>query len=69
VALSLAMTPAVASRLDYVAVPAERHEPLVQGMALLPGASDDARAFFAFLQGREARAILAAQGFDIPSGG
>lgn len=69
VALSLAMTPAVASRLDYVAVPAEWHEPLVQGMALLPDASDGARAFFVFLQGPEAKAILAAQGYDIPVGG
>lgn len=66
IALSLALSPAVAARVDHVVVPADWHQPLVQSMALLPRAGADAQAFFAFLQGPEAQAIFAAQGYDLP---
>ena len=69
IALSLALTPAVAARVDHAVVPSGWHAPLRQSMALLPRAGDEARAFFEFLQGPEARAIFAAQGYDLPQGG
>jgi molybdate transport system substrate-binding protein len=69
IALSLALSPAVAARVDRAVVPADWHAPLVQSMALLPRAGDEARAFFDFLQGPEAQAIFAAQGYDLPLGG
>lgn len=69
IALSLALTPAVAARVDHAVVPSDWHAPLRQSMVLLPRAGDEARAFFAFLQGPEARAIFAAQGYDLPQGG
>lgn len=69
IALSLALTPAVAARVDHAVVPADWHAPLLQSMVLLPRAGDEGRAFFAFLQGPEAQAIFAAQGYDLPQGG
>lgn len=69
IALSLALSPAVASRVDHVVVPADLHAPLRQSMTLLPLAGAEARAFYAFLQGVEARRIFAAFGYDAAVGG
>lgn len=43
--------------------PAGSHDPVVYPFALLPGASPAARAFFQWLQGREAAAVFARYGF------
>ncbi len=69
IALSLALSPAVAARVDHAVVPADWHAPLVQSMVLLPRAGNEARAFFDFLLGPEAREIFAARGYDLPVGG
>lgn len=66
VAESLALAPQLAERSDYVLIPEAWHAPLVQRMALIKGAGDGARAFYAWLQGAEAREILARYGFRLP---
>lgn len=66
VALSLVLIPEVAAKTDHAVIPADWHAPLTQRMVLLPGAGDEARAFYAYLQGPEARAIFAAQGYGAP---
>ncbi|MGQ4879793.1 molybdate ABC transporter substrate-binding protein [Billgrantia sp. LNSP4103-1] len=67
VAWSLALAPQLAERSDHVLIPEAWHEPLVQRMALVKGAGDGARAFYAWLQGEEARDILARYGFRLPA--
>ncbi|TDB01397.1 molybdate ABC transporter substrate-binding protein [Halomonas marinisediminis] len=69
VAWSQALAPPVAARSEFVMVPADWHQPLVQRMALVKGAGDTARAFYAWLQREEARAILADYGFRAPGDG
>ncbi|GAA0627804.1 molybdate ABC transporter substrate-binding protein [Halomonas beimenensis] len=69
VAYSLALAPALAERAEYVPIPADWHAPLRQRMALLEGSGDTARAFYAWLQGEEARKILARHGFQSPGEG
>jgi molybdate transport system substrate-binding protein len=69
VAWSLALAPQLAERSDFVLIPESWHAPLVQRMALVKGAGDTARAFYAWLQEEEAREILAGYGFRLPEDG
>ena len=46
--------------------PVGSHAPVVYPFALLPGASEEARAFFRYLQGAEARAVFVRYGFLLP---
>ncbi|MDI5892844.1 molybdate ABC transporter substrate-binding protein [Halomonas rhizosphaerae] len=69
VAWSLALAPALAERSEHVLIPEAWHAPLVQRMALIEGAGETARAFYAWLQQPAAREILAAYGFRLPDGG
>ena len=66
VALSLVKTPAVASRVRYVLIPEQWHQPLVQRMVLLKPARSDAKAFYSFMQSAPAREIMNRYGFDLP---
>lgn len=66
VAYSLALAPTVAERSEHVLIPADWHDPLVQRMALIEGAGETARAFYAWLQEQEAQVILARYGFSGP---
>lgn len=66
--LSLALTAPVRTAGVFVLIPAEQHRPLRQRGVVIRGGGATAKAFFAFLQGREARAILTRNGFTIPSG-
>lgn len=66
VAYSLALAPALAARTEHVLIPADRHAPLRQRMALIAGSGEAARAFYTWLQGEQARAILARHGFRSP---
>ncbi|HVL35659.1 MAG TPA: molybdate ABC transporter substrate-binding protein [Burkholderiales bacterium] len=66
IAYSLALAPAVTARGRHILIPERHHAPLRQRMALLKGADDTARAFYAFLQGSEAREILKRWGFLLP---
>lgn len=64
--LSLALTPQVKAAGRFALIPADRHAPLRQRAVALRGAGAAAGAFYAFLQGAEARAILARFGFSLP---
>ncbi|MEQ8267554.1 MAG: molybdate ABC transporter substrate-binding protein [Parvibaculum sp.] len=66
VAWSLALAPEVAARGTYAPIPETAHKPLRQRMVLLKGAGGTARAFHAFMQGEEARAIMRRYGFVLP---
>lgn len=66
VAYSLALAPILVDQAEHVRIPADWHAPLRQRMVLLPRAGDTARALHAWLQGEEARAILARFGFQAP---
>ncbi|MBY3313859.1 molybdate ABC transporter substrate-binding protein [Rhizobium laguerreae] len=65
-AYSLALSPQVGGRGSYVLIPAEWHKPLRQGMVLIKGAGDTARAFYAYVQQPAARAIFRRYGFVLP---
>ncbi len=64
--LALALTPQVRAAGTFVLIDASRHRPLRQRMVLIKDAGPTARAFFAFVQTREARDILARYGFVLP---
>ena len=66
-AYSLALSPNVGNFGTYVLLPAEWHEPLRQRMVLIKGASEEARAFYAYVQQPAARTILRHYGFLLPS--
>ena len=65
--LSLALTAPVKAAGVFVLIPADRHAPLRQRGVLIRGAGTTAKTFYAFLQGREARAILIRHGFTVPA--
>lgn len=64
--LSLGLTPPVKAAGTFVLMPAEWHQPLRQRGVMLKGAGSTAKAFYEFLQGPEARAILTRYGFTLP---
>ncbi|ABS62460.1 molybdenum ABC transporter, periplasmic molybdate-binding protein [Parvibaculum lavamentivorans DS-1] len=66
IAYSLALAPEVGTRGTYALVPEDRHRPLRQRMALLKGAGETAHAFYGFMQGEEARAIMRRYGYVLP---
>jgi molybdate transport system substrate-binding protein len=66
IAYSLALAPAVAERGEHALIPEAWHAPLIQRMALVRGAGETARAFYGYMQGEEARAIMRRYGFALP---
>lgn len=66
VAYSLVRSKALAGRGDYALLPSSTYDPLVQKMVLLKGAGSVARAFYRYLQGPAARAVLDRYGFEAP---
>lgn len=66
IALSLALAPELAGRGDVALIPQDMHQPLRQRMVLLQGAGPVAQAFYAYLQGPVARAVMQRYGFDLP---
>lgn len=66
VAASLAAAGPVAAQARSDLVPEDWHSPLNQRMALTPLAGPVAKAFYAFLQSDEARAVFARHGFAAP---
>ncbi|MEZ5602839.1 MAG: molybdate ABC transporter substrate-binding protein [Burkholderiaceae bacterium] len=68
VPLSLSKAPPVAALGRFATIPADWHagEPLRQRMVLTRHAGAAARAFYDYLQGPAARAILARYGFALP---
>ena len=71
IALSLALSPALASQGSHVRIPAELHSPLVQGFIVTRhGAGKPlAQAFADYVQSGAARAILRRFGFEPPPEG
>ena len=65
-AYSLALSPQVGKLGTYVLVPENLHEPLRQRMVLVKGAGETARAFYRYLQQREARVVFQRYGFVLP---
>jgi molybdate transport system substrate-binding protein len=66
VAYSLVLSPGFAGRGSYAVIPAADHPPVRQRMVLMKRAGDVAAAFYAFVQGDAARAILMKNGFAVP---
>ncbi|MDP2247893.1 MAG: molybdate ABC transporter substrate-binding protein [Nitrosomonadales bacterium] len=66
VALSLVKSPQLASRVNYVLLSEELHQPLRQRMVLTKKASDMAKDFYRYLQQPPARAIFKRYGFELP---
>ena len=64
--LSLARAPELAQRGAYVTLSDTWHTPLNQTLVQIKDAGPVARAFATFLQGTEARTILARHGFGLP---
>lgn len=64
--LSLALSPALQGRGRHVLVRESLYEPLRQRMVLTRQASDQAQAFYAYLQQPAARAVLLRYGFAQP---
>ncbi len=69
IAYSLALAPEVAARSDHALIPADWHAPLRQRMVLLDAADPVAVAFYAYMQGTAAGAILARHGLALPGEG
>ncbi len=65
-AYSLTFSPAVAGKGSFALVPESMHAPIRQRMALVKGASEEARAFYRYLQAPPARAALSRYGFTLP---
>ncbi|HEY1058227.1 MAG TPA: molybdate ABC transporter substrate-binding protein [Limnobacter sp.] len=63
VALSLAMAPQLAQATQYVLIDRNQHKPLQQGMVLLRN-TQASRAFAAFVQGAEGKAVLRKFGYE-----
>lgn len=68
VALSLVKAPGFARLGSWALLPETLHPPLRQRMVLTRKAGPEAAAFYAWLKGPEARAILARYGFTAPDG-
>ncbi|WP_290648103.1 molybdate ABC transporter substrate-binding protein [Aquisalimonas sp.] len=66
VAYSLALAPALKQRASHDLLAADMHAPLRQRMVLTNRAGETARAFYAYMQGEQVRAILAEYGFVVP---
>ena len=66
VALSVALNPAVLAVTDHAALPQDWHEPLTQGMVVLPGADADAVAFADYVRAEAARAVWQRHGYSVP---
>lgn len=66
VPLSLALSPAVRDAGTFALIPEAWHKPLRQRAVVVKGAGETARAFYAFLQGPEARDVLKRYGFVLP---
>ncbi|CAN5242999.1 molybdate ABC transporter substrate-binding protein [soil metagenome] len=67
VALPIASDPALATRIEVVAIPQAWHRPLVQQMVLIRGAGAVARRFYAYLRQPAARRVFARYGLAPPS--
>ncbi len=68
IAYSLALAPNIRDRGTFELIPEEWHRPLRQRMALLKNAGPVAEAFYDYVKGPAARAIMERYGFVLPKG-
>jgi molybdate transport system substrate-binding protein len=68
IAYSLALAPDIVALGEYVLIPQDWHEPLLQRMVLLRDAGPVAEEFYAYIQSPKARAIMERYGFVLPVG-
>lgn len=66
VAYSLVRSTRIGEQVDFALIPEDWHSPLRQRMVLIEGADATARAFYDYLRGEEARAVLETHGFAAP---
>jgi molybdate transport system substrate-binding protein len=66
IAYSLVLAPGFADRGTYAVIPDDDYPPLRQRMVLLERAGPTATAFYDYLQGDTARAILRKHGYGLP---
>jgi len=66
VAYSLVLGPGFAERGKYALIPESDHPPLRQRMVLLKRAGETATQFYAYIQGKTAKAILRKHGYGVP---
>lgn len=66
IAYSLALAPEMSKLGNYALIPEDWHSPLKQRMALLKGAGETAKAFYAYVQTPPARAVFKKFGFVLP---
>lgn len=68
IALSLALSPALAKQGGYALIPDTLHQPLEQGFIITRRAASNslAQAFASFMSGNEARAVMSRYGFVLP---
>jgi molybdate transport system substrate-binding protein len=66
IAYSIALSPNASKLGTYALIPETWHQPLNQRMVLLKGAGETPRAFFEFMRGSSARAIMRRYGFVLP---
>lgn len=64
VALSLALAPELQDTMRHALIPADMHQPIVQGMVLIQPSSQAARDFMTYLKTDAARRILKKHGYD-----
>jgi len=65
-AYSLVLAPGFPERGKYAVIPESDHAPLRQRMVLLKRAGATATQFYAYLQGKPAKAILQKHGYGVP---
>ena len=65
-AYSLVLAPGFSERGTYALIPESDHLPLRQRMVLLKRAGTAATQFYAYMQGKSARAILRKHGYGVP---
>ena len=66
IAYSIALAPSLKDKGRFVVMPEAAHGPIRQRMALLAGASDNARALYEFMSGATARRVLERYGYAVP---
>jgi molybdate transport system substrate-binding protein len=67
IAKSLAVSKEIAPKIDSAVVPDSWHQSINHGMAVIKGASADAKAFADFVRGPQGREVLEASGFSVPT--
>ncbi len=65
-AYSFALAPEITKLGTFALIPEDWHQPLRQRMALIKGAGETAREFYAFVQTPQAREIFRRYGFVLP---